>query len=74
MSGLLSVFQPFTPRPAAHLRELAEACTLLTMEPEDAAALAAALSGQAAVAQLKGVSVSRLNPEQALCVLRRRLY
>ena len=77
VSGLIAVFQPYTPRPAAHLRELAEACTLLTLEPDQAASVAANLAAMApadGAAQLKALRVARLTPEQALCVLGQRLY
>lgn len=74
VSALFSILQPYTARPSAHFRELAEACTLLTLEPEAAAALAESMSSPSAAEQLKRVSISRLSPEQALCVLQRRLY
>jgi hypothetical protein len=77
VSGLIAVFQPYTPRPAAHLRELAEACTLLTLEPDQAASVAsnlAAMTPQDGVAQLKALRVARLTPDQAICVLNQRLY
>ncbi|BDA46253.1 probable RAD50-interacting protein 1 [Coccomyxa sp. Obi] len=77
VSGLIAVFQPYTPRPAAHLRELAEACTLLTLEPDQAASVAAnlaAMAPQDGAAQLKALGVARLTPDQALCVLSQRLF
>ncbi len=40
VAALIGVFQPYTPRPAAHLRELAEACALLALEPDRAHAAA----------------------------------
>ena len=72
----MAVFQPYTLRPAAHLRELSEACTLLNLNADQAAALAQGLASMQqpdAIAQLKNVGVSRLTPEQAQCVLDRRL-
>ncbi len=77
VSGLIAVFQPYTARPAAYLRELAEACTLLTLDADQAASIAAnlaAMSPQDGTAQLKALRVARLTPDQALCVLRQRLY
>lgn len=77
VSGLIAVFQPYTARPAAYLRELAEACTLLTLDADQAASIAAnlaAMSPQDGIAQLKALRVARLTPDQALCVLRQRLY
>jgi len=77
VAGLTAAFQPWTARPAAHLRELAEACTLLSLEPDQAASIAANLAAMAppdAVAQLKALRIARLTPDQALCVLSRRLY
>ena len=75
-NSLVAVFQPYTLRPAAHLRELAEACTLLNLNADQAAALAQGLASMQqadAIAQLKNIGVSRLTPEQAQCVLDRRL-
>ncbi len=75
-NSLVAVFQPYTLRPAAHLRELSEACTLLNLNADQAAALAqglAAMQQPDAITQLKSVGVSRLTPEQAQCVLDRRL-
>ncbi len=72
----MAVFQPYTLRPAAHLRELSEACTLLNLNADQAAALAQGLATMQqpdAITQLKNVGVSRLTPEQAQCVLDRRL-
>jgi hypothetical protein len=43
VAALMAVFQPYTPRPAAHLRELAEAAALLTLEHDQAAAASRAL-------------------------------
>lgn len=75
-TSLVVVFQPYTLRPAAHLRELSEACTLLNLNADQAAALAQGLATMQqpdAAAQLKNVGVSRLTPEQAQYVLDRRL-
>ena len=75
-AALVAVFQPYTERPAAHLRELAEACTLLNLNADQAGALSQGLASMQpadAIAQLKNVGVSRLTPEQAQCVLDRRL-
>ena len=75
-SALVAVFQPYTMRPAAHLRELSEACTLLNLSSDRAAALTQGLASMQqvdAIAQLKNIGVSRLTPEQAQCVLDRRL-
>ena len=75
-NSLVAVLQPYTLRPAAHLRELSEACTLLNLNADQAAALAQGLATMQqpdAIAQLKSVGISRLTPEQAQCVLDRRL-
>ena len=75
-NATVAVFQPYTLRPAAHLRELAEACTLLNLNADQAAALTQGLASMQrsdAVAQLKAIGVSRLTAEQAQRVLDRRL-
>ena len=75
-NALVAVFQPYTLRPAAHLRELAEACMLLNLNADQAAALTQGLASMQqpdAVVQLKNIGVARLTAEQAQCVLDRRL-
>ena len=70
----MGVLAPYTPRPAAFFRELAEACLLLKLDMEQASAAAAALTKgvEAGAAALRSLGVRRLTSEQAACVLAHR--
>ncbi|KAK9817674.1 hypothetical protein WJX72_000495 [[Myrmecia] bisecta] len=76
-NALIAIFQPYTPRPAAHFRELKEATLLLVLPEQEAHAAANALHDAQHEAEimslLKQLGVTRLTREQALCVLAQRL-
>lgn len=73
--ALIAVFQPYTLRPAAHFREASEAAALLGDDEARASALAHTLAGdpEGAGPLLNHMGVLRLTPQQAACVLARRL-
>ena len=73
---LLGAFQPYTAKPAAHFRELTEACTLLTAELQVAGELARQLAvspPEQAAGLLKTLGISRLTPQQSAHVLAQRI-
>ena len=75
--ALAAAFAPFSRRPAAHLRELSEAATLLNLPQVEAAAAAERVRGTGtgdprAADELRALGVVRLTREQALCVLAQR--
>ena len=75
--ALAAAFAPFSRRPAAHLRELSEAATLLNLPQAEAAAAAERVRGTgmgdpAAADELRALGIVRLTREQALCVLAQR--
>lgn len=72
---LLSVFQPYTFKPAAHFKELRDASLLLAMDPDALHTLKSALhsSDRGDAKQLKQAGVLRLSTDQAVSILEQRL-
>lgn len=76
-AALAAVLAPYAPRPAAHVRELADAAALLAAEERALGPLRAALAardGDAAASALRDLGVARLAPDQAAAVLARRAH
>lgn len=75
LAAVRNVFQAYTPRPAAHFREASEAAALLGESEDRALALAHTLAVDPSQAEplLRHMGVMRLTPQQAACVLARRL-
>eukprot|EP00798_Chlamydomonas_sp_ICE-L_P006287 gene6287-2919_t len=84
VSGMVSVFSPYTKRPAAHFRELLAACRLLLLEDERAADVVRRMSGvtasqgEMALHKCKDpvlieLGVVFLSPQQIICVVEHRL-
>lgn len=90
VAAVIGVFQPWTPRPAAHFRELSDAVILLTLPQDQAHSFAASL-GAAAEAHhgedvvlgsaadgidelLSGTGITRLTVPRAMAVLDKRLW
>ena len=86
-TAVTQAFGKWTPRPAAHLRELSDAVTLLLLDPASARSLANVLdadasrqhgqealqNGLAPEQRLAELGIVRLTPLQAAAVLERRL-
>ena len=65
VDALLRVFAPYTPRPRAHFRELAEAAALLSLPPERAAGVRAAVAAAAAAEEEAAAAAGAEQAEQA---------
>ena len=65
VDALLRVFAPYTPRPRAHFRELAEACALLSLPAERAAGVRAAVAAAAAAEDEAAAAAGAEPAEQA---------
>jgi hypothetical protein len=75
---LLAVFGQFTARPAAHFKEMGDACKLLRVGTDDALQLLKSIKrrgqgSEVAVRALQAIGVRTLNAEQAAVVLTQRL-
>ncbi|KAK9798572.1 hypothetical protein WJX73_010536 [Symbiochloris irregularis] len=88
VAAVIGVFQPWTPRPAAHFRELSDAVILLTMPQDQAHSFAASLGAAAEAHQgdaqgiahdgidelLSSTGITRLTVPRAMAVLAKRLW
>lgn len=72
LDSVVAVFGRCTSRPAAHFKESKEACKLLLLAANDAAAAWRGLQGREAAGVLGAVGIRSLNAEQTASVLGRR--